>query len=85
MLDIWMRSIARAGGVEIPPNRHIVVPKAQPLPLPEPQPRVDGPLVKAARWLQARLVPPVRLCEVYRVVSGPRRTLNVWDATAGLE
>ncbi len=64
MLDIWMRSIARAGGIEVPPNRYIVEPATKPEPQSEPQPRAEGRTVKLMHWLKARLAPPASRCEV---------------------
>ena len=66
MLDIWMSSIARAGGIEVPPGRFIVEPSArrQATPLEsQPEPHRDGRLVKFARWVEARLAPPAGHCE----------------------
>jgi len=61
MLDIWMQSIARAGGIEVPGNCHIVEPPARPVS--QPEPRTGGFLVKFARWLQTRLAPVAGHCE----------------------
>ena len=60
MLDIWMQSIARAGGIEVPNNCHIVEPS--PRTVAQPEPRTDGRLVKLVRWLKARLTPSVGDC-----------------------
>ncbi len=62
MLDIWMKSIAHAGGIEVPENRHIVKPAARPVA--QPTPRTDGRLVKFARWVEARFAPGVEECGV---------------------
>ena len=64
MLDIWMRSIARAGGIEVPPNRYIIEPAASPVPQPEPQPLAEVRVVILTRWLKSRLAAPARRCEV---------------------
>jgi len=64
MLDIWMRSIARAGGIEVPPDRYIVEPRAEPLPQSEPQLRTEWHFVNLMHWLKARFAPPASRCEV---------------------
>ncbi len=58
MLDIWMQSIARAGGIEVPENRHIIEPQLPPVA--QPEPRKDGFVVKFMHWLRARLAPADR-------------------------
>lgn len=64
MLNIWMNSIARAGGIEVPPNRYFVAPAAPPEAAPEPQSQAGGRLQILAHWLQSRLAAPARRCEV---------------------
>ena len=66
MLDIWMNSIARAGGIEVPQER-FTVQRVQPLEValteaPE-RSHIDGRLVKLARWLEVHLAPRTPHCE----------------------
>ena len=66
MLDIWMSSIARAGGIETPPSDFAMGRSARVTavpPEPQAEPRPDGRLVKIARWLEARLASPDSHCE----------------------
>ncbi len=69
MLDIWMNSIARAGGIEVP-QEHFTVQRTRRL---EPieatltnvpdRLHTDGRLVKIARWLEVHLAPRTPHCE----------------------
>jgi len=66
MLDIWMSSIARAGGIETAPGDFAVgrsAPVTAAPPEPQAEPRPDGRLVKVARWVEARLASPNGHCE----------------------
>ena len=66
MLDIWMNSIARAGGIEVPLERfteqHTGPLEATLTHEPE-RSHIDGRLVKFARWLEIHLAPTAPHCE----------------------
>lgn len=66
MLDIWVNSFARAGGIEVPQDR-FTVQRTRPLEVtltnvPD-QLHTDGRLVKLARWLEVHLTPRAPHCE----------------------